>query len=168
MSQSVTVHPIQLFYWKVKFEDGYILSQFDSDGNEILFKDIVTPEHYYLKDGKKTLNKNSNLFSNIEKMHGNAIKVGWYPFDDTLIEKIMKKNPDYNIQLMNNPVPHATNIPHDGYAFLKKEIGIDYAMNGDSATGYQSDLYFGYISRDGTGNGEVSHIELNIKENLNG
>jgi len=166
-----SVSPLQLFYWKVKFEDGFALSQYGPAGVEIHFKEFVTPQNYYLKEGKKVLNINSNCFSNLERMHGRATQAGWYPFDQVLIDQIKKTAPESNIELMENPAPYAIQIPHDGYVHLKKSIGIEYDMNMSKNGGlnkilqaYQSDLFFGYLMRDGKSKGKITHIALNVTD----
>ncbi len=174
-----------MFYWKVKFADGYILSQFDSEGNELILKEILGKEHWMIKNNVQTLNKFSNMFSNIERLHGRAVKVGWYAFDKTLGEKIKAKQPDFNIHLIENTEPHFMAIPDNGFAYISKEIGLDWASKNPvkdkdgnivfddkgnqmfvikEPSGCQSDLYFGYLMRDGSPNGDIKHVILNVKE----
>lgn len=176
-----------MFYWKVKFADGYVLSQFNEDGSENLVKDFVGAEHWEIKEGVKSLKWFSNLFSNIEQMHGRAVNVGWFPFETEQALKIKTRNPEYNIHLVNSSESHNLAIPENGFAFIKKEIEFNWISktplkepNGDliydksgnqmfisnEPSGNQSDLYYGYLMRDGFPNGDIRHAKLHIKEVL--
>lgn len=165
-----SVSPLQLFYWKVKFADGFHLSQYDPAGVEILFKEFVSPQNYVLKEGVRTLNINSNCFSNLERMHGKATQAGWYPFDQALIDQIKKVDPETNMEMMEHAAPYACQIPHDGYVHLRKSIDIDYKMDMKKGAiskllqAHQSDLFFGYLMRDGISKGKITHIALNVTD----
>jgi hypothetical protein len=187
MSQ-IAVAPMQTFYWQIKFNDDYILSQFDVNGNEVLIKEFLGDDHWGLVDGVKTLRKTSNLFSNIEKLHGRAVKVGWYPFDEELAKKIMKVSGN-NIYLVDQTEIHVMAIPANAFAFISKEIQFDWASkspirdadgnlkydkNGEQMfvihepTAFQSDLYYGYLMRDIAIDGDIKHVRLNIMEKKDG
>ena len=187
MSQTLSVSPIQMYYWKVKFADSYVLSQFNEDGSENQVQDFCGAEHWELKDGVKSLKWHSNLFSNIEKMHGRATHIGWYPFEIELALKIKSRNSEYNIHLVNSSDPHELAIPDNGFAFMKKEIEFNWISktplkgpNGDliydksgnqmfltnDPSANQSDLYYGYLMRDGSAQGDVRHAKLHIREVL--
>lgn len=184
MSQSISISPIQMFYWKVNFIDGFELSQFDEQGHELLLKDILSDEHWGLKDGVRTLKKSSNLFSNVEKQHGRAVKVGWYPFDKLFADKILTKDPRFAISLVQIKEPHTMAIPENGYAFIAKELEFNWSRttpvldennqpvfeNGKQKlihhepAANQSDLYFGYLMRDGSAQSDIKHVRLNVVE----
>lgn len=187
MSLFISVSPIQMFYWKVKFADNYVLSQFNQNGTENQVKDFVGADHWEIKEGVKSLKWYSNLFSNIEQIHGRATHIGWYPFETDLALLIKGRNPEHDIHLVDSSESHDLAIPENGFPFMKKEVEFNWIsktplkeQNGEliydksgnqmfiqhEPSGNQSDLYYGYLMRDGSPKGDIRHVKLHIKEVL--
>jgi hypothetical protein len=108
---------VQLYYWKVTFEDGYVLSEFDEEGNEIHHISFTPKSCTKKTENGVIIIPNSNIFADLEKKHGRVVQIGWYPFSTSLAMKAMGKQDNLRIATYPNlkeivqevtPAYHAT------------------------------------------------------------
>lgn len=141
---------IQLFYWKVEFEDGFELSQFDKDGKEIFVRDFT--DEKYKRINKETQQveviPNTNVFEKFENDHGRVVKIGWYPFSSNLAKEAMTKQEGLRIAIYPELKAIEQTVPDSYYAtHLVKSTEIKYGINtkGKKIEMYPIDLFVSKI-----------------------
>lgn len=149
------VHIPQLYLWRVEFEDGTHLSQFDDFGNEILIKNICGNEclKYNIITKQDEIIEFSNYFGEFEKIHGKVVQFGFYPFTESMMQKIHTKQPEIVFAVSKDAVPITKQIPADHFATFKKinliEYGIDATGNTDyPVRGRLGQMIIGVVNRE--------------------
>lgn len=149
------VHIPQIYFWKVDFVDGTHLAQFDEYGNEILIKNIVGQDckQYNSKTKQDEIIVLSNYFSEYEKIHGNVVQFGFYPFTEEMRQKIHAKNPEIVFAVVKGgAVPMIKEIPKTHFATFKKSNLIEYGIstNGftEGVSGRLGQLTIGIVNRE--------------------
>lgn len=160
----MTESPIHLYYWSVEFKDGYSLSQFDRDGNEITVKDF-TPNKYVNQDG--SLKSNSNVFENLEKIHGRVTKAGWYPFTAEFGATCMTKQPNLRVGVHKELSPIERQVDETFYStYFLKNVTIKYGITNTGEQipldQVQSAVHIGLFPREGY-NQEPEVLTCNVR-----
>lgn len=119
--------PAKVYYWFAEFEDGFVIKQFDKNGNEYHLKDIGDPKVVMGIDaeGKKYFKPNENYFTLLENDHGRTIKIGWMPFDEKLAKKVLKKNKTVDIKVQKDIPLLYKNVPTECFGFVMQVNHID-------------------------------------------
>lgn len=172
MSQT-TLKPTHLFYWQVEFEDGYKLSMFDEQGNEVFIRDICPDDSLVEPQNRKTspVILDSNLMALQEKNHGLVTKFSWKPFTESLKKAIERKG-EIMIELLENPQDISLEIPKDCFCHFYRSTKIEEDITftpTDSkvlaARAFVGSLIIGYIPRDGRSRRPVINT-INLREVL--
>jgi hypothetical protein len=154
-----------MFYWKIRFEDGTILAQFDDEGNEYDLKSSI-PEHcWYTQEGRTCIDFTKNIFEKLEKIHGRIVEASWNPFTDELLAKAKAKQPQLAVQLLKNAVSYKKAIPTGFFPYIHRTVAIEVAAtisgHGTPARGYTASLFLGYLPRPGIeSQGQIDRINL--------
>lgn len=168
MSQ-IVINPIHCFYWQIRFEDGFVLSKFDENGNELDFKKDIPASCWYEREGRPCIDFNKNIFEKFEMVHGRAVAAYWIPFTRELQKKIAIKQPSMRVELPENSIPYKVDIPNGFFAYVQMKINmkIGVTIQGQpvKGSGFVGTLLLGYIPRPGTESlGELNEIHVRITE----
>jgi hypothetical protein len=160
----MTESPVHLYYWSVEFKDGYSLSQFDRQGNEISVRDF-TPNKYLNED--RTIKQNANVFENMEKIHGRVTKVGWYPFTAEFGATCMMKQPNLRVGVHKELSPIERSVDETFYStYFLKNVSIKYGLTATAQEipleQYQSAVHIGLFPREGF-NQDPEVITCNVR-----
>lgn len=152
--------PTRFFYWQIKFNDNYILSQFDKEGNEVFIK-AFTPKSCWVlqQNGSLKLDYNSNWFELLESTHGHVIKVSWMPFTKELKSAIQNKQPNFECEVVKEYRPIERRVPKEMFGHIawsnkilqRIEMIFDKSPrieDGGTIDQYQAVLFIGYLPRD--------------------
>ncbi len=105
MSSESSIH---LYYWKVTFENGTELSQYDKFGNCVITKNLCEKNIEF--------HKHCNPFTFFEKQNGRAVKIGWYPFTEEIAQKAMSRNQGLRLAQSSELKPIEQIIPISHHA----------------------------------------------------
>lgn len=130
---------LQLYYWKVTFASGKVLSQFDEKGNEIIIKEIC-PKDCILTNpvtGEQSVDKTGRVFAKFEEAYGRAVSLSWVGFSKELAEAIMNKQPGVRIAGGKEIKPITIECPLGYYIGLPYKLsavkfGVNYTSEGTS------------------------------------
>lgn len=169
MSQQITIHPTHYFYWQIKFQDGFVLSKFDAEGNELDFKKNIPANCWYEVDGNPAIDFTRNVYANYEAEHGRATEVSWIAFSKELKQKIAIKQPTMKIRILKTPVPFTKKIPEGYFPYVKSDIKLDVQVTRGfspvSGKGEMVSIYLGYMPKyPDLPNGKIEQINLTVEE----
>ena len=154
------VSPVQTYFWAAEFEDKYRLEQFDKEGNERRVQDFCGSD-CIIND---TIKRNSNVFGQLERVHGRVKKIGWYPFDKKFAQKCVNRQNTLQIHIDKKLKPIEYEVKPTHYAsYFLKENKIDYGL--ESFAGISAvvgKLMMGAFPRD-EGRPEIITIDLRYK-----
>lgn len=122
---------IQLYHWKVEFEDGFTLSQFDKEGKEVFVKDFTDEKYKRVNQETQQVEviPNSPVFEKFEKDHGRVVKIGWYPFSSELAKEAMNRQEGLRIAIYPELKAVEQVVPDSYYAtHLVRSTEIKYGV----------------------------------------
>lgn len=122
---------VQLYYWQATFEDQTRIAQFDDFGNEILIKNICPKKYQETSPAtnQTTILPHANVFEEYEKIHGRIVKIGWYPYTQSLAEKATKKQPTIRIATNEELESLEVEVPVGYYVGAPKNTSkIEFAV----------------------------------------
>ena len=122
---------IKLYYWQATFQDGTRIAQFDDFGNEILIKTICPKKYQETSPAtnQTIILPHANVFEEYEKIHGRVVKIGWYPYNQTLAARATKKQPTLRIALNEELVPLEVEVPQGYYVGAPKDCSkVEFAV----------------------------------------
>lgn len=146
----------QMYYWRVDFADGTHLAQFDDFGNEILIKNIAGSECF---NHKGEIIEFSNYFGRYEQIHGPAVHFGFYPFTETMMQKIHVKDPSIVFATSEQALPITKAVPPQQYVSFKKENHISYGLSVKEPIGRLGKITIALVGRKTP---DITTYEINL------